>query len=384
MSDLHKLFLKRIKQQEQQLGLSLLSEDPEDIPEPFNARQKSDVNLVKTQDHQDIYDHYEAVKNQTFPIIDDFIDDKRHLSFQIYYSPPSSKSVPIFIFHHGAGSSSMTFCKLTQSLKNKYGTEEEHPGIFLFDMRGHGNSSLGKTPDYDISTLTEDFQFIIDEFHHRFKPESSLYLMGHSLGGSILTSYLNVNPDITYNIKGLIMLDIVEETAITSLSTMPSFLSRLPRKFTSYKQAIDWHIKYTRLLKNKDSACISVPDLFEEKTPNELTWKTDLKLTQPYWESWFLGLSSNFITCGSKIHVAKLLILAGHETLDTDLIRGQMQGKYQLIVFNNTNAGHFLHEDIPDHVSVSLLDFAKRNDSPEEYMKKEFGFTPKWGGKINK
>lgn len=179
------------------------------------------------------------------------------------------------------------------------------------------------------------------------------------------------------------MLDIVEETAISSLGAMSSFLERLPPKFISYQQAIDWHLKATSLLKNPESAKLSVPDLFLDNG-EVLTWKTELKVTQPFWDTWFHQLSKNFVECGKEKNVAKLLILAGHETLDTSLIIGQMQGKYQLIVFNNPMTGHFVHEDIPNEVCASLLDFMKRNDSPEEYMKKELGFTPKWGGKIHK
>lgn len=189
-------------------------------------------------------------------------------------------------------------------------------------------------------------------------------------------------PKDNYNIKGLVMLDIVEETAISSLGAMSSFLERLPPKFISYQQAIDWHIKATSLLKNPESAKLSVPDLFLDNG-EYLTWKTDLKETQPFWDTWFKKLSKNFVECGKDKNIAKLLILAGHETLDTSLIIGQMQGKYQLIVFNNPMTGHFIHEDIPNEVGVSLIDFMKRNDSPEEYMKKELGFTPKWGGKIH-
>lgn len=80
-----------------------------------------------------------------------------------------------------------------------------------------------------------------------------------------------------------------------------------------------------------------------------------------------------------------MLILSGHETLDTNLIVGQMQGKYQLVVFNNNpKIGHFLHEDIPSQIAITLMDFVRRNDNPEDYMKNELGFIPKWGGKINR
>ena len=53
---------------------------------------------------------------------------------------------------------------------------------------------------------------------------------------------------------------------------------------------------------------------------------------------WFRGLSSSFLT----IRTARLLVLAGTERLDKELMIGQMQGKFQLAVVPET--GHMIHE----------------------------------------
>lgn len=389
MSGLHKQFLKKIKEQERAFGLSLLSEDPDEsesnsnyfspTPQPPNEL-RTDINEER---HGHIRETYNDTKRDVFPIADIYTDPRSGVRFQTYFKPPSSSNAPIFICHHGAGSSSMTFCKLAQSLDNEYGKNNEYPGLFTYDMRGHGDSSTTIPPDYSLATITNDCEFIIDEFHAKHALRSSIYLLGHSLGGSVLTSYLVANPDNAYKFKGLIVLDIVEETAIKALSAMPQFVRKRPTTFGDYQEAIDWHIKESHLLHSEESALVSVPDLLRE-CPNGLIWKTNLQETEPFWETWFIGLSANFIYCGKPQRIAKLLVLSGHETLDTNLIIGQMQGKYQLIVFNNTqNTGHFIQEDIPTQISISLVDFVRRNDSPDEYMKKEFGFVPKWGGKIH-
>jgi len=39
---------------------------------------------------------------------------------------------------------------------------------------------------------------------------------------------------------------------------------------------------------------------------------------------------------------------------------GQMQGKYQLVVF--PDAGHFIQEDLPGKTAAVLVDFWRRND----------------------
>jgi len=53
-------------------------------------------------------------------------------------------------------------------------------------------------------------------------------------------------------------------------------------------------------------------------------WKTDLSSTEPYWENWFTGMSGKFL----RGRGAKLLLLAGTDRLDKELMIGQMQGEF--------------------------------------------------------
>lgn len=106
-------------------------------------------------------------------------------------------------------------------------------------------------------------------------------------------------------------------------------------------------------------------------------WRTNLAATQPFWEGWFVGLSKKFL----EAEGGKLLVLAGTDRLDKELIIGQMQGmskltsvpcsaawgltalsagKYQLQVF--PEAGHFIQEDQPGKTAMVLADFYRRND----------------------
>lgn len=51
-------------------------------------------------------------------------------------------------------------------------------------------------------------------------------------------------------------------------------------------------------------------------------WRTNLSLTKPFWENWFIGLSRKFL----EARGGKLLVLAGTDRLDKELMIGQMQG----------------------------------------------------------
>lgn len=133
----------------------------------------------------------------------------------------------------------------------------------------------------------------------------------------------------------------------------------------------------SRTIRNTTSARISVPALLRQSVLEPSTestesipptrrllasassswvWRTNLAATQPYWEGWFQGLSRKFLDAKG----GKLLLLAGTDRLDKDLMIGQMQGKYQLQVF--PDAGHFIHEDAAEKTAMVLADFYKRND----------------------
>ncbi|EMG50979.1 hypothetical protein G210_5502 [Candida maltosa Xu316] len=309
MSELHKTFLKRIKEQESALGLSGLAND-----DSFMAPPTKSVPITpKQQTPEDgkILQDFQEFKSKTFT--EEFYETEQGDKFKTYYRP-SATSGPVVFCQHGAGSSSMTFANLVKHIK------DESLGIFLFDMRGHGESKA--SDDFSIDVLVEDTHFVLETFIKKYQP-TSIFLLGHSLGGAISAKYANVHTNDL--IKGLILLDIVEEAAVQSLNAMPSFISKRPRQFPSISRAIQWHMNF--LLFNQESTKLSIPDLFNK----DLKWITDLNVTRPYWDSWFTGLSDNFM----NFKGAKLLILSTHESLDKRLMIGQMQGKFQLVIISS-------------------------------------------------
>lgn len=368
MSDLLRKTMKKPKQRDPVAELSVVSEDGYSEPSLNELIQQEQANelLEPLPSDETILESYQAFIHQVFPIIEDYVNEVNSIRFKTYFKPP--KSGPILIFIHGAGSSAMTFGKLSAELINL----DDSLGIFTYNLRGHGNSS-NNSLDYSLNSFVDDFEFVLNQLITTHNISNSIYLIGHSLGGAILSKFIQSksNDEIaTLKINGIVMLDIVEETAILALNSMPLFISKRPKKFSSLNDAIVWHMGF--LLNNEDSAKISVPDLLK----HDLTWKMDLELTQPFWNTWFVDLSKNFLSFPNS----KLLILSTHETLDKELIIGQMQGKYQLVVFNNfSKAGHFIQEDLPSKLCLCLLDFIKRNE-----LKQELGVIPTWGTKVNK
>ncbi|RDW67700.1 protein phosphatase methylesterase 1 [Coleophoma cylindrospora] len=266
---------------------------------------------------------------------------------------------PLFVTHHGAGSSGLSFAVLTAQLRKLLPSA----GILSLDARGHGSTTI--TPDtaqldLSLETLSTDLVAVVNGTKTQMKWNAlpPLVLIGHSLGGAVVT-HVAKSGSLGNAILGYAVLDVVEGSAIDALQSMQTYLSTRPVGFPTLEAGIEWHIR-SRTIRNSLSARTSVPALLtyneELKGSRAWTWKTDLAATQPFWEDWFIGLSKKFLEAKG----GKLLLLAGTDRLDKELMIGQMQGKYALQVF--PEAGHFIHEDLPEKTAMVIADFYKRND----------------------
>ncbi|OKO96375.1 Protein phosphatase methylesterase 1 [Penicillium subrubescens] len=256
----------------------------------------------------------------------------------VYLTPPS-ESGPLFVMHHGAGSSGLSFATCADELRKLL----PKAGVLSIDARSHGRTAM--TPkskpfkqdnpstglaaqaeadakielDLSLDTLSRDLVFVIRETQAKMGWENlpDMVLVGHSLGGAVITDVAKKG-ELGSKLLAYAVLDVVE-------------------------------------------ARVSVPSLiYEETEPTDPSrpwvWRTNLSATKPFWENWFIGLSRKFLDARG----GKLLLLAGTDRLDKELMIGQMQGKYQLQVF--PEAGHFIQEDQPSKTAQVLADFYRRND----------------------
>ena len=284
-----------------------------------------------------------------------------HKAFPINYSI-CDNTIPIYIQGeqgpniiclHGAGHSGLSFAPL--ALKN---TEYR---IISFDFRGHGYNTQSPYNDFSEKTLINDTIQVLNHVHEKY-PEENLILLGHSMGGSIATKTCCeiLKEDQKYSelykkMQGLIVIDVVEGTAMDALPFMENIVHNRPDKFNSIQKGIEYMYK-SGTIKNIESARISVPPLLKEEK-NEKTgktiykFKTNLLDSKPYWNEWFLGLTKAFLSC----YIPKMLMLAGIERMDKDLTIAQMQGKYKLSIMRNV--GHIMHEDKPEEAMKFVKEF---------------------------
>lgn len=186
-------------------------------------------------------------------------------------------------------------------------------------------------------------------------------LIGHSLGGAVLTTLAASHwRSLGTSLVGYAVIDVVEGSALEAISHIKSYLASRPSSFPTIEDATTWHLR-SRTLRNRISAEVSVPSILvpipaADGKPPSWTWSVDYQSTEPWWEAWFAGMSHKFLTG----HGAKLLILAGTDRLDRELMIGQMQGKFQLTVV--PEAGHFVQEDVPAKTAEVMCEFWRRND----------------------
>ncbi|GAA5988707.1 hypothetical protein JCM5350_001984 [Sporobolomyces pararoseus] len=303
--------------------------------------------------------------------------------FRVYYTAPSTTSQlvqqqqeeedegegnpngVVFVCVHGAGYSGLSYACTAKELVEKGGGKI---GVLAFDARGHGKTQLpsseqeGEQTCMELKSMANDLISLLETVFPEREKAPGLVLVGHSMGGAVVAEACNRIQDSVADVLGVTVIDVVEGTALEALSSMSTLIASQPKIFDSKEAAIGWHLD-SRTINNVTSARISVPSLIKPLPTSEssqeeekYTWTVDLAKTEPYWKGWFTGLSSKFLSCKT----AKLLILAGTDRLDKELLIGQMQGKYQLEVF--PEAGHCLHEDLPERTADTLLNFWERND----------------------
>ncbi|KAF4555752.1 Alpha/beta hydrolase-like protein 8 [Elsinoe fawcettii] len=306
--------------------------------------------------------------------------------YHAFLTPPRDfKKGPLFICHHGAGSSAMSFAPFASSLRSLC----PEAGILSLSAREHGSvitsSSSPSSPsetspeilDFSISTLVRDAITLISlvQTKQAWPSLPPSVFIGHSLGGVVATS-IAADGTLGASLVGFQVLDVVEGSAMEALAYMKTYLASRPASFSSVEEAVEWHCR-SRVVRSRESAEVTVPSLLVRIEGGEgWGWRTELGRTQGWWEGWFTGMSERFL----RGRAAKGLVLAGTDRLDRELMVGQMQGKFQLTVI--PEAGHFIQEDVPEKMAGLAVEFFRRNDRSAMVLPPKVGDLIKQGKKV--
>ena len=328
--------------------------------------------------------------HETIQIVD--VDKKKcifHIySSNLYNNEKRLTECPIFVFVHGGGFSAMTFAQVA-----KICTENNIP-ILAFDLYGHGKFEYASNVNHRSSDSIDKFKlpyleesnFSIDRFTDdvvqilslTLKTEKlnivgcdnespslpRIILIGHSMGGAIATHVTRQAPERLNHIlqiSGLVVVDVVEGTALAALPSMEQYIQEIPKEFRTLEDAIK-HVCKTMLQKISPTSYDTIKASVRSRLKfiqkeNVYRWRTNLVDTMPYWAGWYTGMSRYFLDTGVGNKIKKLLIVAGMDRLDTPLTIAHMQGKFQYK--NIPNSGHVIHEENPSIFYDLLVDFCK-------------------------
>ncbi|KAJ1649865.1 Protein phosphatase methylesterase 1 [Dispira simplex] len=226
---------------------------------------------------------------------------------------------PLFVFHHGAGHAALAFALVAQCIREKFPDEVS---LLAYDCRGHGGTHTAQEYDFSLDTLAADLCHVIAQIY-QLNPIPDTVLVGHSMGGAV-ASHAAYHGMIT-NLLGLVVIDIVEGNAMAALGKIKRFCDSRPQRFPTVSDAIQWFLESDSIV-NPASAQVSVPPLLVQVTQKQTTvytWRTKLEASEKYWPDWFQGLTEKFL----QAKAAKLLMLAGPERLDKDMMIAQMQAE---------------------------------------------------------
>lgn len=262
---------------------------------------------------------------------------------------------------HGAGHSALSFAPLAK--------ENKKFRIISFDFRGHGFNTMNQGENLSKDTLISDTIRVLSFINEKF-PEDNIIVVGHSMGGSIATKTCEEifkrkdEFKVLFDfIQGLIVIDVVEGTAMDALPFMESIVVNRPKFFDSIDKGIEYMFK-SGTIRSSESARISVPPLLKEIDKNGkkvFTWKTDLLDSKKYWTEWFIGLTKSFLS----MRIPKILMLAGVERMDKDLTVAQMQGRFKLSIV--PNVGHIIQEDNPKRTMEIFEEYVSTFKIPPKF-----------------
>jgi hypothetical protein len=178
--------------------------------------------------------------------------------------------------------------------------------VVAYDFRGHGGTQTAdKDEDFSLDTLSTDSVNVINQFVKndltllQTEETPKIIIVGHSMGGGIAAKTASLLEQTW--LKGVVLVDIVEGTAIAALPSMHRIVASRPSCFKSVSDAIYWACKSKTVL-NSYSARISVPSQLVE-VPNGsgeetcFKWRTNLLNTEPYWKGTSSRSSSFRIPC---------------------------------------------------------------------------------------
>lgn len=119
--------------------------------------------------------------------------------------------------------------------------------------------------------------------------------------------------------KGLIVIDVCEGSALEALPHMEAFEMNRKVQFKTIEDAIKYNIA-SNMIRNKTSSRISTPTTLVERKSNKGTifyvWRFNRMESKKYWLGWFKGINKAFLGC----KCSKILMTSEKGRMDKEFI----------------------------------------------------------------
>jgi pimeloyl-ACP methyl ester carboxylesterase len=128
-----------------------------------------------------------------------FYVENKGASMRVLVEGNTTSKVLLLFVHGGPGSSSYFYNTdyITQHLEDKY-------AVAYWDHRNAGASQgNSNAANFNLTVMTEDLEKVIQVLKHRYGNDVSVFLLAHSFGGMLTTSFVTKG-DNQYLIKGWI------------------------------------------------------------------------------------------------------------------------------------------------------------------------------------
>jgi protein phosphatase methylesterase 1 len=153
--------------------------------------------------------------------------DTLRIVHHVYLTPPTD-SGPLFVMHHGAGSSGLSFATCAEEIRKIL----PKAGFLSLDARDHGRTSVQRADggaaelDLSLGTLNQDLVYVLHKTQAEMGWEElpDLVLVGHSLGGAVITDVAKKG-ELGNKLLAYAVLDVVE--GMISLSISRVVLTRM-------------------------------------------------------------------------------------------------------------------------------------------------------------